>query len=436
MSTIRTRVLEALPAIPSGRAFSTVAALAFVFMFLVVALPAKAATPRAGVAKVDITPRGPIWMSGYASRTKPSEGVYAPLYAKALALEDGSGGRVVIVTTDIIGLPQAMSDRIAASAADKYRLSRAQLLLNSSHTHTGPMIDGNLSPMEPKDPENLARIKAYGLVLHDRIVEVIGAAIGDLQPARLSFDFGEARFASNRRVKTEKGWVNAQNPDGPVDHRVPVLRVTGRNGQIRAVLFGYACHNTTATGELYQLSGDYAGFAQADLERRYPGATALFLTLCAGDQNPYPRGKFELAEQHGKTLGAEVARVAATPMKPISGKVKSAFKMTRLALENMQQVDYPVQAIRFQKGFTLIALGGEVVIDYVKILGGMFPAEPLVVAGYSNAVMAYIPSKRILDEGGYEGVDAMKWYGLPAKFAADVEERVKDAAQDVMRRVK
>jgi hypothetical protein len=102
----------------------------------------------------------------------------------------------------------------------------------------------------------------------------------------------------------------------------------------------------------------------------------------------------------------------------------------------MQQVDYPVQAVRFQKGFTLIALGGEVVIDYVKIMGGLFPGEPLVVAGYSNAVMAYIPSKRILDEGGYEGGDSMKWYGLPTKFAADVEERVKDAAQDVMRRVK
>lgn len=402
----------------------------------VLALPMTAATPKAGAAKINITPDGPIWLSGYASRTKPSEGVHAPIYAKALAIEDGSGGRIVIVTTDIIGLPQAISDRIAATAADKYQLSRAQLLLNSSHTHTGPMIDGNLSPMAPKDPENLAKIRAYGLTLHDKIVDVIGAALGKLQPARLSFEFGEAKFAGNRRMKTEKGWANAQNPNGPVDHRVPVLRVTGKNGQVLALLFGYACHNTTATGENYEISGDYAGFAQAEIERLLPGSTAMFIMLCAGDQNPYPRGSFALAEQHGKTLGAEVARVAVTSMKPVSGKVKSAFKMTRLALENMQQVDYPVQAVRFQKGFTLIALGGEVVIDYVKILGEMFPKEPLVVSGYSNAVMAYIPSKRILDEGGYEGGDSMKWYSLPTKFAADVEDRVKEAAQDVMRRVK
>lgn len=408
----------------------------FLLLAALLAIPAEAATPRAGAAKVDITPDGPVWMSGYASRTRPSEGVEAPIYAKALAIEDGAGGRVVIVTTDLIGLPQSFSDRISASAADKYRLSRDQLLLNSSHTHTGPMVEGNLSPMAPKDPAELARIHAYTLKLHDKMLDVIGAALGNLQPARLAFDFGETKFASNRRVKTAKGWANQQNPDGPVDHRVPVLRVTGRNGQILALLFGYACHNTTATGEHYKISGDYAGYAQADLERRFPGATALFVTLCAGDQNPYPRGKYELAEQHGHTLGAEVARVAATRMKPVSGKVKSAFKLTRLALANMQQVDYPVQAVRFQRGFTLIALGGEVVIDYVKILGGMFPKEPLVVAGYSNAVMAYIPSKRILDEGGYEGGDSMVWYGLPTKWAADVEERVKDAAADVMRRVK
>ncbi len=400
------------------------------------ALPLTAATPKAGVAKIDITPEGSIWMSGFAARTKPSEGVRTKIYAKALAIEDGSGGRVVIVTADIIGLPQTLSDRIAASAAGKYRLSRDQLMLNFSHTHTGPMIDGNLSPMAPKDPENLARIRAYGLLLHDRYVEVIGAALGDMQPAKLSFDFGEAKFAVNRRLNTAKGYSISVNPQGPVDHRVPVLRVTGADGQIRALLFGYACHNTTATAANLDISGDFAGYAQIDLERRFPGATALFMTLCGADQNANPRGTYELAEQHGKTLGAEVARVADAPMKPVTGRVKSAFKLTRLPLENMRQVDYPVQAVRFQKGFTLIALGGEVVVDYSRILGGMFPKEPLVVAGYSNAVMAYIPSKRVWDEGGYEGGDSMKWYGLPTRFAADVEERVKNAAQDVMRRVK
>ena len=76
---------------------------------------------------------------------------------------------------------------------------------------------------------------------------------------------------------------------------MPVLKITGPDGKLRAVLFGYACHNTTLTAEVYQLSGDYAGFAAAELEAKHPGATALFLMLCGADQNPSPRGTVELA---------------------------------------------------------------------------------------------------------------------------------------------
>ena len=94
-----------------------------------------------------------------------------------------------------------------------------------------------------------------------------------------------------------------------MDHRVPVLRIAGDDGKPIAILFGYACHNTTLTGDTYSISGDYAGFAQADLEQAYPGATALFLQLCAGDQNPNPRGTEEYAHQHGRTLADEVRRV-------------------------------------------------------------------------------------------------------------------------------
>jgi hypothetical protein len=268
------------------------------------------------------------------------------------------------------------------------------------------------------------------------LVDVVGAALGDLQPASFDIAFGEVKFAANRRVKTDKGYAISVNPAGPVDHRVPVLRVTAPDGQVRALWFAYACHNTTLTGEFYQLSGDYAGFAQAALEKQFPGATALFYILCAADQNPEPRSKLELAQRHGEELAAEVARVARGPMEPVTGRIKTAFQITRLPLRNMKQVDYPVQAVRFGKNFTLLALGGEVVVDYSLLFQRMWPKDHVIVAGYSNDVMAYIPSLRVLKEGGYEGGDSMKWYGLDAPFADDVEERVKDAVTAVMKRVK
>src|ERR1700694_5529132 len=217
---------------------------------------------RAGTPRVDITPKGPIWMSGYADRKHPSEGVLHPLWAKALAIEDDKHGRVVIVTTDLIGLPRAITDAVAARVQSQFGLARTRLLLNSSHTHTGPVVRPNLMTMFDLGEEDKERVTVYSRELTDNLVSVIGAAIGDLAPAQLSYGFGQAHFAVNRREPTPKGVKIGVNPSGPTDPTVPVIRVTASDGSLKAILFAYACHNTTLTGQFYQLSGDYAGFAQ------------------------------------------------------------------------------------------------------------------------------------------------------------------------------
>jgi len=427
-----------------------------------------ATSHKAGTGRIDITPAGPIWMSGYAARTRPSEGVLAPLWAKALALEDNKGNRTVIVTTDLIGLPREITDVVSAQAIDKYKLERSGIVFNSSHTHTGPVVRGNLSVMGAQTPEQRKVVASYGEELKIKLLAVIGASLGDLAPARLSFDYGEAGFAANRRQMTEKGVIIGVNPTGPVDHKVPILRVTSPNGKVRAVLFGYACHNTTLTAEFYQLSGDYAGFAQSAVERQFPDAVALFVELCGGDQNPNPRSKLDLAEQHGNTLGSEVARVVRTAMQPVSGQLRSAHQMAELPFaphtkeqyerdlqdsniykvrraelmlklysegREPRRLQYPVQAVRFDKGFTLIALGGEVVIDYSLWMQREWPRERLMVAGYSNDVACYIPSARVLREGGYEAVDSMIYYGQPGPFSEEVEPRIQETLRQVMKRV-
>jgi neutral ceramidase len=429
-----------------------------------------AADYQAGVARVKITPERPIWLSGYASRTHASEGVLQDLWAKALVIQDAKGGRVAIVTTDLIGLPRGLAELVAARVQKEYGLERSRLLLNSAHTHTGPALRNNLAVMWDLAPEQSAAIDEYSRQLADALVTVVGAALRDLKPARLSFGQGAAGFAVNRREPTAKGVIIGVNPDGPRDPSVPVLRVSAPDGKLRAVLFGYACHNTTLTGETYKLSGDYAGYAQAALESAHPGAAALFLQLCAGDQNPNPRGTVELAEQHGRTLAAEVDRVLAGALRPVRGPVRTAFRIIepafaahtreifekQLTSENpsevrrarlmlaayddrhpVRRVPYPVQAVRFGRDLTLVALGGEPVVDYglrIKREAGR-SREPLVVAGYSNDVMCYIPSLAVLKGGGYEAVDSMIYYGQPGPFTEDIEETVIDAVQGVLKRV-
>src|SRR4029079_9018056 len=102
------------------------------------------------------------------------------------------------------------------------------------------------------------------------------------------------------RLPSKDGFQNNPYSEGPVDHDVPILRVESPDGKLRANMFGYACHNTTTA--LMQINADYAGFAQTELEKAHPGATALFVMGCGGDQHPYPRGQYEWALDHGKTI--------------------------------------------------------------------------------------------------------------------------------------
>ncbi len=429
-------------------------------VLLLGAVDLSGAALRAGLAKVDITPRGPIWMSGYAARTHPSEGVLSPIWAKALAIESSPGGRIVIVSTDLVGIPRELSDEVAAKLKQQYGLNRSQLLINASHTHTGPMVWPNLRNLTVLPDGEQEKLIVYRNTLATALVSVAGSALQDLSPAIIEFGEGSAGFAANRRA--------AINPNGPVDHRVPVLKIADPAGRIRGIVFGYACHNTTLTGEFYQLSGDYAGFAAETIQQRHPGATALFVMLCGADQNPNPRSTLELARQHGNALADEIEKVIATPMTAVNGPVRTAFRLAELrfaprsrqdfeaelkskvpaqvrrgemmlksldAGRKLDRLDYPLQAVRFGKTLTLLALGGEVTVDYGLRARREYSGEPLITAGYSNDVMSYIPSARVLREGGYEAVDSMFYYAQPGPYAEDVEERVFAAIRQVMKSV-
>ncbi len=400
-----------------------------IFILLLSCCPLYAAGFKAGVGRAVITPELPIWLSGYAARTNPATGILHDLWAKALALEDDQRQRVVIVTTDLVGLPRGVSEEVAARVQKQFGLHRSQLLLNSSHTHSGPVVYPNLNVMFNFDAADTERSIRYSRKVTDSLVTVVGAAIASLAPARIAIGHGSALFAINRRAASAKGVRLGVNPAGPTDPDVPVIKVSDLNGQLRAILFGYACHNTTLGGDLYKINGDYAGFAQIELEKSHPGASALFFILCGADQNPSPRGKVELAMKHGKSLAEAVDRVLAGDLHAVNPPIRTAFKNISLdfaphdravfekeaqgpdhfrqrranlmlkaydAGQPVREVSYPIQTVRLANDLTLVALGGEVVVDYALRLKREYPRENLIITGYFNDVMFYIPSLRVL----------------------------------------
>lgn len=446
--------------------------LPILFCCLFGALPVLAKPLRAGLGRAVITPEQPTWLSGYAARTKPSEGKLHDIWTKALVLEDEKGYRVVVITADILGFSQEVSEAIAARAQKLYKLQREQIMFNASHTHTAPIVRANLIGAYALTEEQAARVKDFTQRLEDQTIDAIGMALRDLAPAKLFFGHGVGSFAKNRRERGPDGNIRiGVNESGPVDHDVPVLRIESPEGRLRGILFGYACHNTTLTGEHYAISGDYAGFAQNTLEQAHPGVTAMFVMGCGADINPAPRSTVEYAKQHGVALAQAVGLALRGDLPEVRGSLlKTAFERVAIAfgplpsrtafeaelkdanvfkqrraqrmLERydrdgklVSEYPYPVQVFQIGNDLTLIGLAGEVVTDYALRLKRELGAQGLWVAGYSNEVMAYIPSARMFQEGGYEVVDSMIYYDHPTSWTPELEDKIIGKARDLAKRV-
>jgi neutral ceramidase len=434
-----------------------------IFVLAITSLPVAAQeTWKAAAAKINITPEKPMWMAGYAAREKPAEGKMTDLWAKALAVEDPAGKRAVLVTLDLVGIERQFSQPLFAKLQSKYSLDRSQIALNCSHTHSGPVVARNLRPMHEYALEKPQQelIHQYADVLETKIITVVGDALAKLAPAKLEWGSGKTDFAVNRRANKEPDVPKLREAGqlkGPSDHDLPVLVAKDAQGKPLAILCGYACHATVLSG--YDWSGDYPGFYQIEIEKAHPGTIALFWAGCGADQNPIPRRQVELAEKYGKQLAAAVEDVVSKPLTPITGRLTTSHSEIPLAFAQLptrddlvmqtkdtnkyivmrakmllEEIDagkplsptypYPVQLWRLGNDINWFFLGGEVVVDFAIRTKSEQHGPKTWVAGYSNDVMAYIPSRRVLTEGGYEGGGAMVYYGQPTVWSENVENQI------------
>ncbi|MBX7167305.1 MAG: neutral/alkaline non-lysosomal ceramidase N-terminal domain-containing protein [Pirellulales bacterium] len=415
---------------------------------------------QAGAAKVNITPAEFMWMSGYASRDKPADGKLTDLWAKALVLVDAQQRRMCLITLDLVGIDRVLAETICGRLEDRFQLAREQVAICVSHTHSGPVVGHNLAAMYFLDVRQSQLVQNYVERLQDAIERAVGDALAALQPAQVAYGIGRSTVAVNRRNNAEAAVPALRSQGrlvGPVDYDVPVLAVRDPDGKLRAVAFGYACHATVLSGN--QWSGDYPGHAQIALEAAHPDCVALFWAGCGADQNPIPRREVALAEEYGRRLAAAVDEALAGVLTPLTPHVEASLARVDVAFDTLPTRDqlvadsqgsdryvaaraksllarieaegslapsypYPVQVWRLGRQLDWILLGGEVVVDYALRLKQEFGPTRTWVAGYTNDVMAYIPSRRVLVEGGYEGGGAMVYYGQPTRWAPSVEETI------------
>lgn len=421
-----------------------------------------------GLGKRCITPEKPIWLYGYMTekRFRPSIGVLDDLYATVIALEDELETRAVIAALDLCVLRKPLSLRIAKAIEEATGLPRERILVNASHTHSGPALaQADLAGRVPVEREDLRFIEEYTDALPGLIAEAAIEATENLSPARISFSRGSVDFIANRRVVDSGGkWTGmGAYPAGRIDPVVPVLRVDDPAGELRALVFGCACHNVTLGPDNLLISSDYAGFAREALECEHPGITAVYLAGCGADANPEPRARERQwvdVRRHGEALASEVARVVGDEyFTPVLGPLNTAMTFVDLPLladmssdeltacadgpdwksynaVNMlaaiergeslpESYPAPLSIWRFGETLDLVGISGEVCTSYSYHAAEVLAPRRVWAMGYSHEVFGYLPTAKIIEEGGYE-TRGLVAPGL-GYFAPNVEKTVVDA---------
>ncbi len=417
-----------------------------------------------GVAEVDITPDYPIRLSGYGSRRTESDGIIQRIWAKALAIGSDADGPVVLVAVENCGLPDELTEEVSHRVREKTGVSRANFVACFTHTHSAPCLTNAAPFLFSSDipPDQQETIDRYTRQFKDWMEAVALEALANREPSRLTWSVGELGFAKNRRTE-----------GGPVDHSLPCLQVRNLDGHLRAVWASYACHCTTLAGTDNHICGDWAGYAQEAIQNALSGVTALITIGCGADANPesrmmpMPDGQEEVfntrlayAKAHGEALSEEVQRLLVSDTTPLPSVPTGAFERVNLPfdtlptraewearvaeggsqayhagkhLETLQrgeaiqtELSYPVQTWTFGDELAVVFLASEVVVDYSLRLKRELDVERLWVGAYANAFPGYIPSERVLAEGGYEGGGAMLYFGPPTRFAPGVEQLVID----------
>ena len=432
----------------------------------------------AGVHAIDITPEPGYRLAGHLARKEPAKKTHDPLMAKALVI--GCGLKwVALVATDLVRIQRPMVARLRARALRRFGLTPDRLFITSTHTHTGPY-----TATDPRIPGSQPP-PGYPAQLETSILNAIAMARKKAAPATLAFGRGRVNIGCvNRRLPGPDGIaIMAPNFAGPKDEDVPVLRVQRADGSLLAALMVYACHPTTLSTDIAEISGDYPGAAQRTLEKQNPGAIALSMTGCCGDVRPaivrngrFRGGSFSDVKRMADLLAAEATRSLklARPVAPAplfsrlltirlpllrSSIPKNARQLSTLCDEYrtkhpewseailkwkhlisarlrrkqalVTHLDVDVHCIRMAD-MSFLGISGEVFaslgLQMNRAYGKRFAAICL-----ANGSVAYLPTAGALSEDGYERINFV-FRGLPAPLDPGSANLLLDAVARVMKR--
>jgi len=414
-----------------------------------------------GLNKTVITPEPGVDLAGFGRPGRNAMGVHDDIYLSSMVMEDDTG-RAIIICADLLGFGTELTVSLKREIGDKFGFSEEQIMLSASHTHSAPQALDNMLSVGEKDEKYIESLKK-------KAVASVENALEEMFEAEMYYGLAQCNLGINRRRPSGDGMIEfAPYEDGVTDNAVTALKVIG-NGRIKAVLYSYTCHPSIIDTDL--VSADYPGRARLAIEDAFGKDTVVFFIQgCCGDirartveGREFREGTWEDVDEYGLKLGNIVAGICKTAMQKIDILISSELLNILLplkALPNREdmtstlengttpekawagkmlscydslktELPFTIQRISVGDTFHIIALSGEVCVEYSKYIKQKDEKKVFISAGYSNGVTGYIPTALMLEQGGYEPDGSIIYYGMPSQFDGSVEKIVKKAIDRV-----
>ena len=400
-----------------------------------------------------ITPSIKVTMSGYAARSDEFSTIHDDLYVKCVYIENNSTN-LFVIAFDLLHYKYSLNEEIFNYLLTTYKIKKENIIISYSHTHAGPKVASSTESDSPLYDFYVTRVKSC-----------IDRTFLSIQKGSLSLGVTSGRWNVNRRRLTKDGYKIAPNYENITDDELSIFVIKDANSTIKAVLYNYSCHPVTLSGTLH-LSSEFPGRVNQLVEAEFYGSNCLFLQGAAGNMRPkiaaygeiFKPCTFDQVDEMAKNIKNKIINtISRNQLKLINPKFEGItftikpkiqpldiefFKnrvstlpgylkpTTQHLIDNFNsQNDYALihsGIIKLSEDLYIVYMGGEICYEIKLIIKEVFKEKQIVFLGYHEA-LTYIPSDKIIKEGGYEGFDAPTYSGFRGPFKVGIDRTIRDA---------
>lgn len=409
---------------------------------------------------IDITPKEPVQLGGFAARSGMFKGLNDSLEANIVVFKT-SERTVVMAQLDLLYVGSIVSERVRA--AFRNTLADEDLFLCSSHSHFTPNTEPRLCQLGAVDEDYIEYVT-------NRLVELISRCLDD-PGIDASFSYSNCDTKGilvNRRDKRwilRKGWPPIwrsfgwfPNDRGLRDDTIRTVSIVeSESTEKMAFLWNYACHPVSFP-DTYKVSADYPGVVRNRLRKIYgESVPVVFLQGFTGDIRPRvfdrsPKLKRRICRAiEGSSFGAftvsewqqwadqiadyvirsvenepidigQVALKTSAVVQPLSSFMNS----------DAQQLSVVFRSVNLSEKLIIVGISAEPVVEYLPMLARLAADKSVIPVGYVDDVFGYLPTSELIPEGGYEVDGFRASFSIAGKFRADVSDKVEDALTELL----